>query len=369
MFISFSSMGTSPNEMDKERFQGSGQFNQTMGFFQNLRPERMRQAEEEMDGWAILRKWVIGGEDTTPKEKLAEETPDLVEFLKPGDDIKSIWFGHSTFLLNMNNKIILVDPVFSDYAAPVNFLAKRFQDPVLKLEELPQIDYILISHDHYDHLDMESIKHFRSTETRFITPLGVGSHLVGWGISRSKIIEKDWWESEDLGDIKFTATPAQHFSGRGFSDKNETLWASWVIQTKDHKVFFSGDSGYDTHFKDIGDKYGPFDVAYIESGQYNEMWAAVHMSPEEGVKAFKDLRARKYFPVHWGMFKLALHSWYEPIERLYQYSRAEGFELIAPKLGQLVNINSPRPLEPWWQQNALSEFGDDKLSLSPLRAK
>ena len=318
----------------------------------------MEKDSEEADGWTIMKKWIKGAKDTIPEEKLVEEKPDLNEFLKPADDIKTIWVGHSTFLLNMNGVIILVDPVFSKSAAPVNFLVRRFQDPVLRLEELPEIDYILISHDHYDHLDMQSIKHFKSTQAKFVTPLGVGSHLKGWGIAEDRIVEKDWWASANFEDIKFIATPAQHFSGRGFSDKNETLWASWVIQTKDHKVYFSGDSGYDTHFKDIGDKYGPFDVAFIESGQYNKMWQAVHMLPKESVKAFKDLKATKYFPVHWGMFKLAMHAWYEPVEKLYQYSKTENFELIAPRLGQVVNINSPKPLETWWKQKALATVGD-----------
>lgn len=354
VLLGCSSVGTSPNKNDKKGFVKSEQFNSKSGIFENVRVDFMKKANEDMKIWEALKTFVKGGKDDTPKEKMAQMKPNLKAFLEPSEEIKSIWFGHSTFLLNMNGQIVLVDPVFSEYAAPVSLTAKRFQAPVLELNELPKIDYIVISHDHYDHLDMDSIKFFKKSTTKFITPLGVGSHLVGWGISREKIIEKDWWESVDFGKIRFTATPAQHFSGRGLFDKDHTLWASWVIEANAKKVYFSGDSGYDSHFKEIGGKLGPFDVAYIESGQYNKLWPTVHMSPEEGVKAFKDLKAKKYFPVHWGMFKLSNHAWYEPVEKLYKSSKEEDFELLAPKIGQVISMNEKHIVEEWWVTNAVA---------------
>lgn len=351
--IGCSSFGTKPSEKDMERFSSSKQFNKNTKVFQNRNPVSILNSEEKIDYWKLLKMMFNNDNDNLPEEKLAEIKPDLNKFLKNDGELKSIWLGHSTFLLNMNGNIILIDPVFSNYAAPVNLMIKRFQDPILKLEELPEIDYIVISHDHYDHLDMKSIKYFRNLKSKFIAPLGVGAHLEGWGISRSRISEKDWWEVEDFAGIKFIATPAQHFSGRGISDKNHTLWASWVIQTKNHNVYFSGDSGYDTHFKDIGDRYGPFDVAFMESGQYNEMWKPVHLTPDKFVQAFKEVKAKKYFPIHWGMFKLSTHSWYEPIIKLYELSKKENFQLLAPKIGQVLNIKNPEPIETWWIENAI----------------
>lgn len=340
--------GSTPDNEQKDKFKKSPQFNQEIQQFFNRKPNVLDKMREDAFNLETMREWFCGGKDRAPESPLPEMKPDLAEFLKPSEDLKVIWFGHSTFLLNFSGKIILVDPVFSGSAAPFSFLVKRFQPPVLKLEELPKIDFIVISHDHYDHLDMETMKFFAKKENKFLTPLGVGSHLVGWGVQRSRITELDWWQQTSIDGIEFIATPAQHFSGRGVFDGNKTLWASWILRNASHNIYFSGDSGYDTHFKDIGDKYGPFDIAFLENGQYNEKWRAVHQLPEESVQAYFDLKAKRFFPVHWGMFVLAFHSWREPIDKLSELAKSRGVNTVTPKLGEIVTVNDNYRNIPWW---------------------
>ncbi len=347
--MSCSSFGTRPNKEYKKSYIDSKHFNKEKGIFENRRPDLIAQMKKNNMNFAMIKEWFKGGPDRVPNQLLPEKKPDLVEFLKPSSELKVIWFGHSTFLLNMDGAIVLVDPVFGKSAAPFSFMVKRFQKPVLELSELPKIDYIIISHDHYDHLDMTSVKFFTDKETLFITPLGVGSHLIGWGIKKERITERDWWQSAKFEGVEFIATPAQHFSGRDAIHDNETLWASWVFKSKNHNIYFSGDSGYDTHFKDIGDKYGPFDIAFLENGQYNEKWKEVHMLPNESVQAYKDLKAKKYFPVHWGMFELALHAWYDPMDQLIKNSKDEEVNIIAPIIGEVVNLNKKHDLKYWWK--------------------
>lgn len=345
-----SSFGTKPSDKDIKRFENSINYNKKKQQFVNRIPDVIEKMQERNLSWKLFKEWFKAGKDRVPSEKLPEVSPDINAFLSTTKDLKVIWFGHSSFLLNMDGNIILVDPVFSESASPVSWMVKRFQEPVLKLEELPKVDYIVISHDHYDHLDMQSIKHFKEKKVTFVTPLGVGSHLKGWGIDEKNIIERDWWQSTTLNGVEFTATPAQHFSGRTGFNGNQTLWASWVLKTKNHNVFFSGDTGYDIHFQQIGERLGPFDVAFIENGQYNLNWREVHLLPEEGVKAFQELKAKKYFPVHWGMFELSLHAWYDPVEKLFNLAKQKNIEVVAPKLGQVVNLNQKFNNELWWNK-------------------
>lgn len=247
-----------------------------------------------------------------PKEKILESKDDLSLFNKNLDTPIYTWFGHSTILLRVGNKNILIDPVFSDFASPISFIAKRFQAPVYNLEELPKVDIILISHDHYDHLDYDTIKFYQDKDVFFIAPLGVDSHLLHWGVSKDKIKTFDWWDEFKFEGLDFICTPAQHMSGRSGFVGQKTLWSGWVIRNKSWNLFYSGDSGYDTHFKDIGDRLGPFDMIFIENGQYDKRWHAVHLLPEETAQAYYDLRAKRAFPIHWGMFNLSLHHWFDP---------------------------------------------------------
>lgn len=284
-----------------------------------------------------------------PAKKMPEVKPDLKAFVKKSNETKFIWLGHSTFLVNLKGKIILFDPVFSGHASPVSFAIKRFQPPVIGLEDLPEIDFVIISHDHYDHLDMDSIKFFKDKKTKFFAPLGVPSHLMFWGIKKENIHELDWWQSVKYGDLEFVCTPSQHFSGRS-PDGNVTLWSSWVVKSDEKRIFYSGDTGYDTHFKAIGKKYGPFEVAFMENGQYNKAWEDVHMLPEQTVRAFQDLKGENLVSVHWGMFDLSIHSWYEPIERVSALAEKEKINHLTPKLGEMVTMgaNLKKP-EKWWK--------------------
>lgn len=345
-----SAFGTRPDKTYDEKFKASSHYNQKEKIFFNRRPDLVKEMRKRAMSFAVFKEWFSKGLDRIPTKPLPEVKPSMEEFMAASSEMKVIWFGHSTFLLNMNGRIILVDPVFSGSAAPFSFMVKRFQKPVLELAELPKIDYVIISHDHYDHLDMESIQFFKDKDVTILAPLGVSSHMIGWGIDSQKIVELDWWQSHKDGEFEFVATPAQHFSGRNGIHDNTTLWASWVIKNQSHNIYFSGDSGYDTHFKEIGDKYGPFDLAFLENGQYNEKWKEVHMLPEESVQAYFDLRAKRYFPVHWGMFELAFHSWYEPIVKVNQYSKEKGVNLISPKLGEIIQINDQYLNKAWWEE-------------------
>ncbi len=228
--------GASPSAEDRERYAASDAYNPEAGVFQNRRPDLFVQMREDMEFFPMLGKWFTKRVDGRPASRLPEQQPDMQAFLAPGSDTRVIWFGHSTFLLNIAGTIVLVDPVFSDTAAPVGFTAKRFQPPVVSLDKLPPVDIILISHDHYDHLDTESVQFFADEKTQFITPLGVGAHLVRWGIQREKITERDWWQEHESHGITFTAAPAQHFSGRDGINNNETLWASWVLTTPNYAL-------------------------------------------------------------------------------------------------------------------------------------
>ena len=356
-------LGKNPKGADLDRFSSSVNFNKETKRFVNRRPKLISEMQKENFKWSNIIEWFKIKENQTPTHKLPEIKPDISDFLRPAKELKSIWLGHSTFLLNMSGKIILVDPVFSEAAAPIKSMVKRFQKPVIALNDLPKIDFILISHDHYDHLDTKSIKHFVGKDVKFVTPLGIGSHLKSWGIEEKNITEKDWWESAEFGDLKFIATPAQHFSGRQGFNGNSTLWASWVIKDKTHNIYFSGDSGYDTHFKEIGDTYGPFDVAFMETGQYNESWKQVHMMPSEAVQAFKDVNANVFIPIHWGMFKLALHTWSDPVEQLSKFSKLENFKLVVPKIGELLNHSGSFENDFWWNMKPSIQSSFNKKTL------
>lgn len=274
-----------------------------------------------------------------PTYTIPQCRPNVALFEKNEEALKFIWFGHSTILLHLDGLRVLIDPMFSTYASPILGTFKRFQSPVLPLNELPSIDVIVISHDHYDHLDKKSIKFFKNTQTHFIAPLGVGRYLRQWDIEASRICELAWHESHTIGSINFTATPAHHFSGRSLFSHNQTLWASWVIQGSQKKLFFSGDSGYSPHFKEIGEQYGPFDLAFMENGQYDERWKDAHMMPEESIQAVYDIQAKLFVPIHWSMFRLSTHHWLEPMMNALKLAEAAKLTILSPFLGELIFLN------------------------------
>lgn len=321
------------------------------GKFQNLVPTQMSGENTSMFGNMI--KFMKGGENREPKVPLQTAKFDKNAFLNSHSGISYTWFGHSTVLINVNGKIILTDPVFSETASPVSFLgAKRFKyTNQFNVKQLPDLDAVLISHDHYDHLDYKTILKIKDKTKLFYVPLGVGAHLLRWGVDPDKIVELDWWDESEFDQyLKFIATPSRHFSGRAGVDKDYTLWCSWVIKTDTSSIYFSGDSGYEKHFKQIGEKYGPFDLTMIECGQYNEGWPYIHMMPEQSVQAHVDLNGKVMMPIHWGKFNLSLHQWTEPIERASKKAEELGVDLISPLPGEVVEIKTDAEKEYWWRK-------------------
>lgn len=258
--------------------------------------------------------------------------------------------GHSTILMRIDGEYILTDPVFSDRASPVQWIGpKRFHQPPISIEDLPEIKLVIISHDHYDHLDKAAVKKLAPKVQHFVTPLKVGDYLIDWGIEAEKVTQLDWWQELTLGELTVAATPAQHFSGRGLTDRDETLWASWVIMNDYTRLYFSGDGGYFNGFKEIGERYGPFDITMIETGAYNELWADIHMLPEHSLQAHLDLKGKAMMPIHNGTFDLSMHEWYEPFERVTELAQQHGVNLLTPRFGEAVLVAEPQANYAWWR--------------------
>lgn len=348
IFMGCSVIGKKPSGDHLKKISLSPNWDSKREKFINRNQKDYDQMIKDFDYWKMTKNQLFGGEVREPINPLPKVAPDLEKFLSL--DFGYIWLGHSTILLRLQGKTILLDPIFTN-AGPVAFFGKRYAPPAISLRDLPPIDYIFISHDHYDHLDYETILHFKEkNETKFFTPLGVSSYLIGWGIDPKRVMEFDWWDEVDLGDIKAVCTPSQHFSGRSGMQANHTLWSSWTLIGKDKRVFFSGDSGYDIHFKEIGSRFGPFDLIFMENGQYNEMWYMSHLRPEETIKAYLDMgRAGALQPIHWGMFNLAPHDWFEPIEKTYHAAKKNNLNLLAPIYGEIIDPSKKYELKRWWK--------------------
>lgn len=286
-----------------------------------------------------------------PVEQVSREQLDSL----PDKDLHFVKLGHSSVLLKVYGEYWLLDPVFSERASPFSFLGpKRFHQTPITIDELPDIDKVLISHNHYDHLDKASIKKLIAKTKQFLVPLGVEADLQKWGVAPEKIARFDWWQELETDNALIAFTPTQHFSGRGIGDGNNTLWGSWVIKTAAGSIYFSGDSGYFDGFKAIGDKYGPLDIAFIETGAYDNDWADIHMTPEQSVQAHLDVQGRVMVPVHNGTFDLAFHSWYEPLERVNLAAQQSKTVLLTPVFGQPISLVSlDQHLEKnikWWRK-------------------
>ncbi|REE56426.1 L-ascorbate metabolism protein UlaG (beta-lactamase superfamily) [Paenibacillus taihuensis] len=319
------------------------------GKYVNSIPTNMGMSVKSITG--MLRDTVRGNPKRNPAQPIPFKRASF-QAQPTADRPQVTWFGHSAFLLELEGRRLLFDPMFAQSPSPVSFFGgKRYSGSLpLEPEEFPALDAIILSHDHYDHLHKGSILKLKGKTKRFIVPLGVGSRLRGWGIDPAQITEHDWWQELQLFQLKLACTPARHFSGRGLFDRNSTLWCSWVIAGERHKVFFSGDSGYGPHFKQIGDKYGPFDLTLMECGQYDERWAAIHMMPEQTVQAHMDVQGRLLIPVHWGAFTLAFHDWFDPIERAVKAAKERGVVIAAPHIGETtVAGSSSYNVEPWWR--------------------
>ncbi|WP_462253984.1 MBL fold metallo-hydrolase [Ferruginibacter sp.] len=263
-----------------------------------------------------------------------------------------VWMGHSSYFMQIDGKTILVDPVLSGVASPLSFTTRSFPgSDIYTADDIPAIDFLFISHDHWDHLDYDTIKKLQPKIKTIITGLGTGEHVEHWGFKKEMIIEKDWNETVNLTDgFTVTVTPARHFSGRTFK-RNTALWVSFVLQTPLHKIYIGGDSGYDEHFKTIGKTHGPFDLAILECGQYDKSWKYIHMMPEEVVQAAADLTAKKLIAVHWGKFALGNHAWDEPAVRVYKAAQEKKMKLLTPMIGEQVNIDDESQVFfPWWEK-------------------
>ncbi|MEV4637028.1 MBL fold metallo-hydrolase [Actinoplanes sp. NPDC049548] len=294
----------------------------------------------------LLAASLSGRERRHPAGPIPLVTPET-----GGDGLYVTWYGHSSALIEIEGRRVLVDPVWSDRCSPSRLQGpKRLHEPPVALRSLPPLDAVLISHDHYDHLDMETIRNLVDLQAApFLVPLGIGAHLERWGVPATRIVELDWDERTTIAGIEFIATPARHFSGRGLS-RDETLWASWVIAGPQRKAFYSGDTGYFPGFAEIGEQHGPFDVTLVQIGAYGEAWPDIHMVPEDGVATHVDVKGGLMIPVHWATFNLALHDWAEPADRAWREAKARDVRLAVPRPGERVDVDNPPPVDGWWQQ-------------------
>lgn len=342
IIINQTQFGKLPSGEKMSRIKNSPNFRD--GQFQNL--SFTPTFAEDVSKWEMIRDGIFKiSKRKAPQTSLPSIKTEIKNLDREKDVL--IWFGHSSYFMQIDGKKILVDPVFSGHASPFSFMVKSFKgSDIYAPEDLPKIDYLIITHDHWDHLDFNTVTKLRVGKV--ITGLGVGAHLEHWGFSPDQIIERDWNETCNLDSgFVITATPARHFSGRGFK-RNQSIWCSFVLETPSKRIFIGGDSGYDTHFAQIGAKYGPFDLALLECGQYNKSWKYIHMMPEQTVQAAIDLHTKMLIPVHWGKFALALHSWDEPIIRVTKEAERKNVPLTHPKIGEPIDLNSIKKGEEWW---------------------
>jgi len=272
--------------------------------------------------------------------------------LAPGASaLRALWIGHASTYVELDGLRLLLDPVFAERVSPLPVGPRRFHPPPIALADLPPIDAVLVSHDHYDHLDMATVRHLAARGARFFVPLGIGAHLERWGVPTAQIDEMEWWQRRTLRGVEFVCTPTRHYSGRGLSDRSATLWSSWSVLGPRHRIYYSGDTGYSTHFAEIGSRLGPFDIAFVKIGAYGPgaSWLDIHMSPEQAVQAHRDVRARRMFPVHWSTFNLAYHDWDEPVRRAVAEARRTGVALVTPRVGEWVDADQEFASTPWWE--------------------
>lgn len=334
----------------KKRIERSSQYQD--GQFRNPMPTRM--GPDRRDVPRIFQDFLTGKAERSPKGPLPHRTPDLPPL--PPDATDVTWFGHSAVLLRTGGRTLLVDPMFGRRASPfVSVGSRRFDDlSPTDLDDLPPLDAVVLTHDHYDHLDHASILRLRDRADRFITTLGVGAHLEHWGVPAARITELDWWETVGFRGLTFTATPSRHFSGRGLTGRQQTLWGGFVIEANRpsghaHKIYFGGDSGYGSHFREIGARLGPFDLALLECGQYSLHWPDIHMMPEETARAHRDVQGGVLLPLHWGAFNLSLHPWREPVERLLTAAEEFDITVATPVIGRTWRLGTPPPTTRWWR--------------------
>lgn len=319
------------------------------GTFKNLEETPSAVDWKKIPG--MICKQIKGHRHGYPKSPLPFQSFDTDNFLARSEETKMIWYGHSVVLLRMNGKNILIDPMLGEDASPIApKKTRRFSENTLSIcEQLPDIDLMVLTHDHYDHLDHASISRLKVKTSRYYVAMGLQRHLVSWGVEPESVQEFDWWDESIFEDINITFTPTRHFSGRGITSIAKCLWGGWAFKTATENIWFSGDGGYGSHFKTIGDKLGPFDFAFMECGQYGEDWALIHLFPEESVRAAKEAGAKAVMPVHWGGFNLSYqHAWYEPVENFINHCEKENLNYLVPPIGEIFNYKMDIQL-PWWK--------------------
>jgi L-ascorbate metabolism protein UlaG (beta-lactamase superfamily) len=338
------------------------------------RLERMRSSPQWSDGgfenaqplwndsWGMVRELFSASDDGSPDPSVAlpVEPIDPARFdLPPPTGLRVTWLGHSTLLIEIDGLRVLTDPVWGERTSPLGWLGPaRWYPPPIALDDLPTIDAVIISHDHYDHLDWPTIDAMKRWDTTFVVPLGVAAHLEYWGVPLDRIVELDWWERTRIvalarGEIELVVTPARHASGRQLFDQDATLWAGYALLGPRHRVYFSGDTGLFPAMNEIGERLGPFDLTMIEAGAYGQAWPDWHIGPEQAVRAHRMVRGELLLPIHWGLFNLAYHGWTEPIERTLVAAAAAGVEVAAPRPGQSFEPEALGPgglIEPWWPE-------------------
>ncbi|HQR10395.1 MAG TPA: MBL fold metallo-hydrolase [Casimicrobiaceae bacterium] len=299
-----------------------------------------------------LTEFLCGGERRIPPGPLPSVDPTATWARPAGTGLRATWLGHSTVLVEIDGLRVLTDPVWGMRASPSRLIGpRRFQPVPVPLRRMPEIDVVVISHDHYDHLDYPTIRELARRDVPFVTSLGVGAHLEAWGVPAARITELDWWESHALphADLTVTAAPSQHFSGRGLKDRNATLWSSMVIRSRRHAVFFSGDTGLTTEYATIRERLGPFDLVMLEVGAFHPSWGDIHLGPENALEALRLLGGGAFLPVHWGTFSLAMHAWDDPAETLIELGPRQGARLLMPRLGEPVEPANAERVTPWWR--------------------
>lgn len=342
LFVNFApTFGDSPKNGDYKKIKDSVNYNGKK--FVNLVPTGMMMNGSGEDG--SMKDLFFPKKEKNPDKPLPSK-----KFKK--EDLKNdsfVWLGHSTILMKTQNTTIITDPLFNR-ASPLPIGGKAFEyENKTQIDDLPNIDVVVISHDHYDHLDHKAVQKLDKKVEKFFVPLGVKAHLMKWGIDKNKIDEKDWYEDINYKNINFTLVPSRHFSGRGLTNRDSTLWGGWVIKSSSKNIYFTGDSGYFDEFKKIGKNYGPFDIAFIENGAYNSGWAHIHMMPEESIQAGQDAKAKVLFPIHWSKFDLAYHNWDEPIIRFTNEAEKKNLTIATPLVGQVFTLDN-LPQDKWWEE-------------------
>jgi L-ascorbate metabolism protein UlaG (beta-lactamase superfamily) len=348
LFFQQEQFGKRPNGLRLQLIQNSPNYKNNA--FQNL--SHTPSLTEGVSMFYVLKEFAFKkNEFKKPNQHIPTIKTDLLN-LNPLENVV-VWFGHSSYFVQIDGKKILVDPVLSNNASPLSFTTKAFEGTnVYTTDDFPEIDYLFISHDHWDHLDYKTIMKLKPKIKTVITGIGTGAHFEHWGFDSELIIEKDWNETLTLEDgFKVTIVPARHFSGRSFV-RNKALWVSFVVQTPTAKLFIGGDSGYDSHFAEIGKQFGPFDLVFLENGQYDKSWKYIHMTPNEVLQAAMDLKARALFPVHSSKFTLANHNWNEPLSRISELAGTSEIKLITPLIGEKTNLNSEKVFPKWWEFSA-----------------